>query len=103
MAYEQHNSAAQPITARAAAVTLSDTRTEATDTSGHTTRRLLTESEHSIAAYHLIKDEPAQLLSLLDQLLARDDVDVILTNGGTGVSPRDQTIDVIVRLLDKPL
>jgi molybdenum cofactor biosynthesis protein B len=40
---------------------------------------------------------------LLAELLGQPDVDVVLTNGGTGISRRDQTIDVIERLLDKPL
>src|SRR5881394_3292138 len=103
MAYEQHKSEAQAIAARAAIVTLSDTRTPATDISGQAIRRLLEESEHVVAAYHLIKDEPTALSSILDELLAHADIDIVLTNGGTGISPRDQTIDVVERVIEKPL
>ena len=103
MAYQQHISSAKDITARCAVITLSDTRTPDTDTSGQTIQRLLTEAGHTPAQYHLIKDDPAQLTPLLDALLADADVDAILTNGGTGVSRRDQTVDVIARLIDQPL
>ena len=103
MSYAQHRAAAEPVVARAAVVTLSDTRTEATDASGQAIRRLLTDAGHAVGRYHLIRDEPAELAALLDDLLGDPAVDVVLTNGGTGVSARDQTIDVVERMLDKPL
>jgi molybdopterin adenylyltransferase len=103
MAYEAHQHSSQTLAARCAVITLSDTRTPDTDTSGSRIRQLLHEHGHTLAQYHLIPDNPQQLLSLLDQLLTRDDIDVILTNGGTGISRRDQTITVIDKLLDQPL
>lgn len=103
MSYSQHKAAAEPLAARAAVVTLSDTRTEATDASGQAIRRLLAEAGHEVVRYHLIRDEPADLEALLRELLDHPGVDVVLTNGGTGVGRRDQTIDVIARLLEKPL
>ena len=103
MAYAEHTSQAEPIVARAAVVTLSDTRTEATDTSGQAIRRLLAEAGHHVHRYHLIRDEPDDLEALLRELLDHPDVDVILTNGGTGVGARDQTIDVIERIIQRPL
>jgi len=103
MAYQQHKTEAETIVARVAVVTLSDTRTPDTDTSGAAIRGALVKSDHRIAGYHLIKDEPAELESLLHSLLAQPEVDVVLSNGGTGISNRDQTIDVIERMIDKPL
>ena len=103
MSYTQHQAEAEPVVARAAVVTLSDTRTEATDVSGQLIRRLVAEAGHAVTRYHLIPDEPADLEALLHELLGHPEVDVVLTNGGTGVSARDQTIDVVHRLLDKPL
>jgi molybdenum cofactor biosynthesis protein B len=103
MAYQQHITSAKDITARCAVITLSDTRTPDTDTSGQLLQRLLTEAGHTPAPYHLIQDDPAQLTPLLDALLADPDVDAIITNGGTGVSRRDQTVDVVQRTLDQPL
>lgn len=103
MSYAGHKAEAEPIVARAAVVTLSDTRTEATDTSGQAIRRLLAEGGHAVHSHHLIPDAPAVLDALLRKLLDHPDVDVVLTNGGTGVAARDQTIDVVDRLLDRPL
>jgi len=103
MAYDQHIRDAAGETARCGVITLSDTRTEATDKSGRRIRELLEEAGHATAHYQLLPDDPAALEPVLRGLLARADVDVILTNGGTGISRRDQTIGVIERLLDRPL
>ena len=101
--YDQHVQAAERIAARCAVITLSDTRTAETDKSGRRTRELLEADGHAVAHYAILPDEPRRLAQELDGLLARADVDAVLTNGGTGVSRRDQTIGVIERLLDLPL
>ena len=103
MAYESHTQSASKIVARCAVVTLSDTRTLETDKSGQLIQALLREAGHEAAAYQVIKDDPAELGPLLDQLLADEDVDAVLTNGGTGIARRDQTIDVVERVGDNPL
>jgi molybdenum cofactor biosynthesis protein B len=103
MAYESHRRSSQNVAARCAVITLSDTRTESTDTSGATIQRLLRDAGHDVRVYQIIRDEPDQLQRLLDDLLARDDIDVILTNGGTGISRRDQTVEVIQRAIGTPL
>jgi len=103
MAYNQHIRDASGEAARCAVITLSDTRTEATDKSGRRIRELLEAAGHSTAHYQLLPDDPAALEPATRDLLARADVDVVLTNGGTGISRRDQTIGVIERLLDRPL
>lgn len=103
MAYEEHLQSAKDLVGRCAVVTLSDTRTPETDTSGQLIRRLLTESGHVVAQYEIVKDDPALFAPLLDRLLVDPDLDAILTNGGTGISRRDQTIDVIERKIDHPL
>jgi molybdenum cofactor biosynthesis protein B len=103
MAYHEHIEDAEAQRARCAIITLSDTRTEATDQSGQRIGELLTASGHSIVSYRLIPDEPAQLETLLNEHLSRLDLDLILTNGGTGVSRRDRTIEVVGRLLDRPI
>jgi molybdenum cofactor biosynthesis protein B len=104
MSYEQHvRDAADGIAARCAVVTLSDTRTLDNDTSGQRIRDLVTGAGHSVSDYRLIKDDPATLDALLSELLGRQDVDVILTNGGTGISRRDATVPVIERRIETPL
>ena len=101
--YDQHVHGAAPIAARCAVLTLSDTRTAETDKSGRRIRDLLEADGHAVAHYRVIPDEPQVLSSELDTLLARPDVDAVLTNGGTGISRRDQTIQVIERTLRQPL
>jgi molybdenum cofactor biosynthesis protein B len=103
MSYEQHQQSAAAISARCALITLSDTRNESTDTSGQRISALLRESNHSIAQYKIIHDDATILRHLVDELLARNDIDVILTNGGTGISQRDQTIAALEKTLEQPL
>jgi molybdenum cofactor biosynthesis protein B len=103
MAYDQHVRSAKEIVARCAIVTLSDTRTEETDASGQLIRRLLTEAGHEVAAYALVPDDPARLATVLAGLIDRADVDAILTNGGTGIARRDQTIGVVEARIVQPL
>ncbi len=103
MAYSEHVRSADQIVARCAVVTLSDTRTEQTDGSGAAIKRLLTEAGHEVSLYRILPDDPSALDALLRDVLARDDVDAVLTNGGTGISRRDQTVGVIDRLIEQPL
>jgi molybdopterin adenylyltransferase len=102
-AYDEHQQAAGDIVARCAVLTLSDTRSEATDKSGALIRELLERDRHVIANYRVLPDDPVQLKSLLLSVLGRDDVDVVLTNGGTGISRRDATMPVIDGLIESPL
>lgn len=102
-ASSQHRADAASLCVRCAIVTLSDTRTHADDRSGALIGRLLREAGHQVVDYRIIPDEPDVLKGLLDELLARQDVDVVLSTGGTGVSPRDQTVPVIESILTTPL
>ncbi len=90
-----------PVTA--AIVTVSDTRTPETDANRQYIETRLAELGHSVAAYRLIKDEPDQVAAALDELCALPGVQLILFNGGTGISARDSTYDVISRRLEKTL
>jgi len=103
VAYDAHTSAAKSISARCAVITLSDTRSQQTDSSGRRIRELLTADGHSVAHSEILPDDPVKLADALDQLLHDPDVDVILTNGGTGVSRRDSTIAVVESRLTLPL
>src|SRR5215211_7273298 len=103
MAYESHVKSAKDVIARCAVVTLSDTRTVETDGSGKAIQALLREAGHEVVTYQVVKDDPSELAPLLEQLLADDGVDAVLTNGGTGIARRDQTIEVVERALERPL
>lgn len=99
MSYQEHKSKAEAIVARCAIITVSDTRTEQTDTSGRRMRELIAGHGHTVVHYQVVRDEPGEIEPLLVSLLRRDDVDCVLTTGGTGISGRDQTIDVVRRHL----
>lgn len=86
-----------------AIVTVSDTRTPETDINRQYIEGRMADLGHKVAAYRLIKDEPDQVAEALDELSALPDVRLILFNGGTGISPRDTTFDVISRKLEKTL
>lgn len=103
MSSSAHRAASASLVVRCAVVTLSDTRTAETDISGAAIRRLLGEQSHTVTDYTILKDEPRALRAHLESLLSRDDIDAILTNGGTGISRRDQTIGVVDSMLQRPL
>lgn len=84
-------------------LTVSDTRDETTDQSGRLIKSLLAENGHVLAGYRIVKDEPVEIERLLKNALSRDDVDAIILNGGTGISPRDGTYEAVSRLLEKRL
>ena len=88
---------------RCAIITVSDTRTEETDTSGRRIKELLAAHNHPVVAYQILKDEPEQITAAVQALLERSDVDAIITSGGTGIAPRDTTFEAIQGLLEKEI
>jgi molybdenum cofactor biosynthesis protein B len=100
---QHHAIAAEQVrTVTLAIVTVSDSRTEATDTNLHYLRDQITAAGHELVAYRLIRDEPEQVAQALDDLV-RTEARLILFNGGTGIAPRDTTYDVLARLIEKPM
>ena len=85
-----------------AVVTVSDSRTPETDVNGKYLRTRIEEAGHRVAGYHLIRDEPDQVEAALEASTG-DDVQIVIFNGGTGISKRDRTFDVLNRRLEKPL
>lgn len=82
-------------------VTVSDSRTTATDSSGAYLREAIEGAGHRLQGYRLIRDEPAEVASTLDLLVPT--CQVIVFNGGTGISSRDRTYDVIASRLERTL
>lgn len=102
MGAESHRQQArQPVTC--AIITVSDTRTEANDTSGRTMRELLAQAGHQVGFYTIVKDEPDSIRKLLGELATTQAVQAVLLNGGTGISRRDTTYEAIAGLLEKKL
>ncbi len=85
-----------------AIVTVSDSRTPETDTSGALIRTLVEAAGHQIVDYRIVKDEPDQVSKALEDFAAGT-ARLIIFNGGTGISQRDRTYDVISKALEKTL
>ncbi len=100
---ERHRSHAEGQTARCAVLTISDSRTHETDRGGKLLVEGLTGAGHHVDAYQLVRDEPEEVEAQLSAWLAGGALDLIITTGGTGISSRDTTIEVVGRLLDKRL
>ena len=98
---EHHRSA--PESLNLAILTVSDTRTLETDTSGALIVALAEGAGHRIVDRMIVKDEPSQMRPILLELSSRTGVDAILVTGGTGISPRDQTFETVSSLLTRPL
>ena len=92
-----------PASTRCYVLTISDTRTADTDTSGSVISELLRADGHEIAGRRLVPDEPAEVRATIQQQLSNPDVEVIITTGGTGLSKRDSTHEAIQALLEKRL
>jgi molybdenum cofactor biosynthesis protein B len=87
---------------RIALVTVSDTRTAETDRNGEYLRGRAAALGHEITEYRVIRDEPDEVERAVVEL-GGSAAQLILLNGGTGISPRDTTVDVVGRMLDKTL
>jgi molybdopterin adenylyltransferase len=92
-----------PARVRVAVLTISDTRTPATDSGGDTVEELMQDAGHEIVERNIVRDEASRIRTELVNLLARPDVDAIITTGGTGISARDTTYEVVDRMLEKKL
>lgn len=97
---EQHRRLA-PASLGFAALTVSDSRSEDTDTSGQTIAELVTTAGHRIRVRLVVPDEVPAIRSALRSLLGRDDVDVVVISGGSGFSPRDLTLEAVEPLFDR--
>lgn len=84
-----------------AVLTVSDTRTLETDTSGQALVDALTSEGHQLAARAILKDDIYQLRAVVSQWIASTEVQVVLVTGGTGFTGRDTTPEALAVLFDK--
>ncbi|HZG40876.1 MAG TPA: MogA/MoaB family molybdenum cofactor biosynthesis protein [Nodosilinea sp.] len=84
-----------------AVITVSDSRTVASDRSGQIIQTLLAQAGQQVHDYRIVPDEPDRIASLCQTLAPQ--VDCIILTGGTGIAPRDTTYDAIAALLEKTL
>lgn len=86
-----------------AVLTISDTRTLDTDTSGAFLASALTAAGHQLCARKLVKDDPYRIRAEVAAWIADPEVQVVLATGGTGFTGRDSTPEAIRPLLDKEM
>jgi molybdopterin adenylyltransferase len=84
-------------------LTISDSKTPETDTSGALIRELVTAAGHRVTGHAIVKDEPEQVAAVIRSGCAAPSVDAFILTGGTGITSRDSTYEAIEALLDKRL
>src|SRR5262249_20074299 len=92
-----------PASVRCFVLTVSDTRTEATDTGGAAIRELLESAGHVVTGAAIVRDDPEAVTGTVARQLSDAATQVIVTTGGTGITSRDGTFEAIDRLLEKRL
>lgn len=102
MTVTEHKATA-PSSVQCFIVTVSDTRTLDDDVSGRTIAELLTAAGHVVTGRTVVRDDPELVHSTIERHLADRGVQVIITNGGTGITSRDSTYEAISTLLEKRL
>jgi molybdenum cofactor biosynthesis protein B len=88
---------------RCAVLTVSDTRSIATDTSGPRARTLLTEAGHQVVHHALFPNDESQVRAEVLRLIDSGLVDAVILSGGTGLSARDRTIEAVTPLFERTI
>ena len=101
-AHAEHRATA-PASIACFVLTISDTRTDATDPSGRAIADLLAEHGHRVTGRAIVRDEPADVQRLVEAQLAAPGVQAVITTGGTGITSRDSTYEALVSLVTKRL
>ena len=102
MSVADHKSTS-PATVSCFVLTVSDSRTLETETSGKAIAELLTAAGHTVVDRLVVKDEPDEVRHIVQTEIERNRVKVIITTGGTGITRRDSTYEALVELFDKRL
>ena len=102
-AVPQEHKAQAPASVGCFVLTISDTKTHETDTSGKLIRDRLADAGHRITGHAIVKDEPAQVAAVIRSGCAAPSVEAFILTGGTGITSRDSTYEAIEALLDKRL
>jgi molybdenum cofactor biosynthesis protein B len=102
VSHVEHKAQAPP-SVRCSVITVSDTRTEDTDTSGRAIADLLRGAHHAVVGRTIVKDDPDAVRAALERQLVNPDVQAVILTGGTGISSRDGTYEVVTGMLHKRL
>ena len=102
MSHQEHR-ARGPVAVGCFVLTVSDTRTIETDSSGRAIREFLERAGHQVTGFAIVRDEPAQVTASVKQWLTDAATRVIITTGGTGITARDGTFEAVDALFEKRL
>jgi molybdenum cofactor biosynthesis protein B len=86
-----------------AVLTVSDSRTEATDKSGQLLTDRLQAAGHHPGDRRLVRDDRYAIRAVVSEWIARDDIDAVIATGGTGLTGRDGTPEAVIPLFDKTI
>jgi molybdenum cofactor biosynthesis protein B len=84
-------------------LTVSDTRTLETETSGRAIAEMLTSVGHTVSGRDVVRDDPEAVVRAVRGVLAKGEARVIITTGGTGIARRDSTYEALTSLFEKQL
>lgn len=101
MGYSEHKRLSKDLPISCAVITVSDTRTEQDDRSGPLMIDRLTAAGHPVNGYRIVRDDREQIRAAVSEFAAS--VDVILLNGGTGITARDGTYEALATMIEKPM
>ncbi|MDQ3070338.1 MAG: molybdenum cofactor biosynthesis protein MoaB [Acidobacteriota bacterium] len=90
-----------PASIRCFIVTISDTRTETTDTSGAAIASLLEQAGHAVSGRKIVKDDGTAIRGAVSYAAKSGASDVVITTGGTGISSRDGTYEALSALFER--
>ena len=99
----QEHKAHAPASVGCFVLTISDSKTPETDTSGALIRELVSAAGHRVTGHAIVKDEPEQVKAVIRSGCATPAVEAFILTGGTGITSRDSTYEAIEALLDKRL
>lgn len=102
MSVEDHKSKA-PKSVNLAIITVSDTRTEADDSSGMAIADIMARAGHSIVRRAIVKDEIEEIQKALRELIEDNGVQAVVMNGGTGIARRDVTLEAVTPFVEKSI
>jgi molybdenum cofactor biosynthesis protein B len=103
MRADKEHKAQAPRSVHCFIVTVSDTRTEATDTSGRAIAEILAAAGHQVQGHSIVRDDAELVRDTIVRQLANRDVQAVITTGGTGITSRDSTYEAVSAMLQKRL
>lgn len=98
-----HHPRDQKVSTKFALLVTSDSRTPETDTTGQLAKKTLGEAGHEVTVYGIVPNDEAKIKDWLVKAIENEEVQIIITSGGTGIGSVDKTVDVSRSLFEKEL